>query len=277
MKILVTGAKGMLGQDLCPILEDADFVDEVVETDIDNLDITNKFQVEKVIKEENPDVVIHCAAYTNVEKAEEEQELANKINVFGTKNVAQACKSTDATMILISTDYVFDGEKGSKYLPSDDPNPLNVYGQTKFEAEKLVRQFCEKYYVIRTSWLYGHHGKNFIETMINLVKDGKELKVVNDQIGCPTWTVELSEAICDLLEEKPEYGIYHICGSGETSWYEFAKEIFKQANIKAKILPCSSVEYKTKAKRPKYSVMENNGVCSDWKKSLKSYINLRID
>ena len=201
MKILVTGAKGMLGQDLCPILEDADFVDEVVETDIDNLDITNKFQVEKVIKEENPDVVIHCAAYTNVEKAEEEQVSAQKINVFGTENIARACKSIDATMVLISTDYVFDGEKDSKYLPSDDPNPLNVYGQTKFEAEKSVKQFCEKYYVIRTSWLYGHHGKNFIETMINLAKDGKELKVENDQIGCPTWTVELLVAICDLLEE----------------------------------------------------------------------------
>ncbi len=277
MKILVTGAKGMLGQDLCPILEDADFVDEVVETDIENLDITNELQVKTVIKDENPDIVIHCAAYTNVDKAEEEKVLAHKINVIGTENVAKACKSVDAVMVLISTDYVFDGTKKEKYLPEDKPNPLNVYGQTKLDAEKAVQEICDKYYIVRTSWLYGHHGRNFVETMINLANEGKDLKVVDDQIGCPTWTVDLSEALCDLIEEEPEYGIYHICGSGETSWYNFAKEIFKLAKVNASLFPCSDEEYKTKAKRPKYSVMENNGVCDNWKKSLKSYIDLRID
>ena len=277
MKILVTGANGMLGQDLCPILEDADFVNEVVETDIDNLDITNELQVKKVIKEENPNVVIHCAAYTNVDKAEDEQELAYKINVKGTENVARACKSTDTVMVLISTDYVFDGKKGTRYFTDDMPNPLNVYGKTKFEAEKTVQSICEKYYIVRTSWLYGHHGKNFVETMIKLANEGKELKVVNDQTGSPTWTVDLSEGLCELLEEMPEYGIYHICGSGETTWYEFAKEIFKLAEIDAKILPCTSEEYKAKAKRPEYSVIENNEVCYNWKKSLKSYLDLRID
>lgn len=277
MKILVTGADGMLGQDLCPIIEDADFVDEIIETDIENLDITNELQVKKVISSEKPDIVIHCAAYTNVDKAEEEQELAEKINVNGTENVAKACKLANATMVLISTDYVFDGEKGSKYLPEDKPNPLNIYGKTKFEAEKSVQKHCDKYYIVRTSWLYGHHGKNFIETMIKSAKEGKDLKVVNDQIGCPTWTVELSEALCELLYENSEYGVYHICGSGETSWYEFAREIFKLAKTDAKISPCKSEEYKTPAKRPKYSVLENNGVCDNWKKSLKMYLELRID
>lgn len=277
MKILVTGAKGMLGQDLCPVLEDADFVDEIVETDIDNLDITNELLVQKVIKAEKPDIVIHCAAYTNVDRAEDERELAYKINVLGTENVSKACKSVNATMVFISTDYVFDGTKGQKYISSDTPNPLNFYGKTKLDAENIVKKSCQKYYIVRTSWLYGLYGKNFVETMLNLAQEDKELKVVDNQIGCPTWTVELSEALCDLIEEKPEYGIYHICGSGETSWYNFAKEIFKIANIKVKLLPCSDEDYKTKAKRPKYSVLENNGVCDNWKKSLKSYFELRID
>ena len=277
MKVLVTGANGMLGQDLCPILEDADFIDEIVETDIENLDITNELQVKKIIKGESPDIVIHCAAYTNVDKAEDEKELSRKINVIGTENVAKACKSINAVMVLISTDYVFDGEKKDKYQPNDEPNPINVYGKTKFEAEKAVQKICDKYYIVRTSWLYGHHGKNFVETMINLANDNKEIKVTDIQIGCPTWTVDLSEALCELIEEEAEYGIYHICGSGETSWYNFAKEIFKLTNINAKLLPCGDEGYKTKAKRPKYSVMENNGVCDNWKKSLKSYLALRID
>ena len=277
MKVLVTGANGMLGQDLCPILEDADFIDEIVETDIENLDITNELQVKKVIKDISPDIVIHCAAYTNVDKAEDETELARKINVIGTENVARVCNTIGATMILISTDYVFDGAKKEKYQPNDEPKPLNVYGNTKLEAEKAVQKICDKYYIVRTSWLYGHHGKNFVETMINLASDNKEIKVIDTQIGCPTWTVDLSEALCELIEEEPEYGIYHICGSGETSWYNFAKEIFKITNINAKLLPCGDEEYKTKAKRPKYSVMENNGVCENWKKSLKSYLALRID
>ena len=167
--------------------------------------------------------------------------------------------------------------KIEKYQPDDIPNPLNVYGKTKFEAEQAVQKICDKYYIVRTSWLYGHHGKNFVETMIKLANDNKELKVVDNQTGCPTWTVDLSEAICDLIEDEAEYGIYHICGSGETSWYNFAKEIFKLSDIDAKLLPCSDEKYKTQAKRPPYSVMENNGVCGSWKKSLKSYIELRID
>ena len=277
MKILVTGANGMLGQDLCPILEDADFVDDVVETDIENLDITNELQVQNVIKTEKPDIVVHCAAYTNVDKAEEEKEIARKINVIGTENVARACKANDCLMVFISTDYVFDGEKGEKYLPSDVANPINFYGKTKFEAEQVVQKICEKYYIVRTSWLYGHYGKNFVETMLKAAEEGKDLRVVSNQKGCPTWTVQLSEAISEMLEEEPDYGIYHICGDGETSWYDFANEIFKLAKVNANLLPCTDEEYKTKAKRPKYSVMDNNGVCENWKKALKSYIDLRFD
>ena len=277
MKILVTGANGMLGQDLCPILEDADFVDEVFETDIENLDITNERQVKRVLKEKNPDVIIHCGAYTNVDKAESDVDNARKINVTGTENLAKASKSIGATFIFISTDYVFDGKKNKKYLPTDKPCPINVYGQTKFEAEQVVQKICDKFYIVRTSWLYGHHGKNFVETMLKLALENKEIKVVNDQIGSPTWTVALSEALVELLEEMPKYGIYHICGSGETSWYDFAKEIFKISNINVNLTPCTSEEYKVPAKRPQYSVLENEQICDNWKKSLKYYLQLRVE
>ncbi|MGN0018321.1 MAG: dTDP-4-dehydrorhamnose reductase [Candidatus Gastranaerophilaceae bacterium] len=277
VKVLVTGANGMLGQDLCPMLEDCDFIDEVIETDRHNLDITNELEVNKVLNEYKPDYIIHCAAYTNVDKAETDLENAEKINIHGTENIAKAANKINATLIYISTDYVFDGTKKEKYLPIDATNPLNNYGKTKLQGELAVQKYCKKYYITRTSWLYGHHGKNFIETMLKYGKEGKELKVVNDQFGCPTWTVGLSEGICDIIEENPDYGIYHICGSGETTWYEFAKEIFKQANVDAKLSPCTTEEYPVPAKRPKYSAMENDGICENWKISLKKYLELKVD
>lgn len=272
MKVLVTGANGMLGQDLCPILEDIGCY--VVETDIDNLDITNEEMVKAVISDVKPNLVIHCAAYTNVDKAEEEQEIATKINSLGTEYIAKACKENDVTLIYISTDYVFDGTKDSPYNPSDETNPLNIYGLTKLNGEIAVKKYCEKYYIARTSWLYGHHGTNFVETMLKL-KDSPELKVVNDQKGCPTWTVELANGIIQLLQ-KP-YGTYHVCGSGETTWYEFAKEIFKLENLSPNIIPCSTEEFSRPAKRPQNSTMSNDKICRDWKIALKDYLSLRIE
>lgn len=271
-KVLVTGANGMLGQDLVPILEDEGY--EVIETDIHNLDITNSEQVEVVLNHENPDIVIHCAAYTNVDAAEENIEIATKINVTGTENIAKVCGKNDITMVYISTDYVFDGEKQEAYLPNDKTKPQSIYGKTKLDGEKAVQKHCKKFYITRTSWLYGHHGKNFVETMINLA-DKPEVKVVNDQIGCPTWTVELANGIAKLLEEQANYGIYHICGSGETSWYDFAKEIFKLSNLNVNLKPCSTEEFPRPAKRPKHSTMDNSGICRNWKAALKDYINLR--
>ena len=201
MKILVTGSNGMLGQDLCPILEDEDF--DVIETDIQNLDITDNNNIDEVFTFYKPDFVIHCAAYTNVDKAEEEKDLAFKINAQGTENIAKACKKFDIPILYISTDYVFDGTKKGKYLPGDKTNPINVYGASKLAGEQAVKQ-NEKYYITRTSWLYGHHGKNFVETMLSL-KDKEELKVVDDQIGCPTWTVELSNGIVKIIKEEMPY------------------------------------------------------------------------
>ena len=273
MKVLVTGANGMLGQDLCPILEDLDY--EVIETDINNLDIINELLTHKVMSNEKPDVVIHCAAYTNVDKAEEEFEQAKLINVVGTENVAKACAKNDAILVYVSTDYIFDGKKQAPYEVDDEPNPINNYGLTKFQGEEAVKKYCKDYYIARTSWLYGHHGKNFVETMI-AHKNDEILKVVNDQIGCPTWTVELSNGIIKMLEEF-EYGTYHICGSGQTSWYEFAKEIFEYLDISVNLQPCKTEDYPRPAKRPQYSAMNNHKICRNWKQALHDYLDLRIE
>lgn len=270
MKVLVTGANGMLGQDLCPILEDAGF--EVVETDVDTLDITNELMVHRVIGEEKPDLIIHCAAYTNVDKAEEDLSTATLINVIGTENIAKAAAKNDSVMVYISTDYVFDGTKDSPYLPDDKPNPINNYGLTKLQGEQAVQKHCEKFYIARTSWLYGHHGKNFVETMISLASK-PELKVVDDQIGCPTWTVELAGGILKLLE-KP-FGIYQVCGSGHTSWYGFAREIFKQQGLDVNLKPCATEEFPRPAKRPAFSIMENGKICRSWEVALHDYLALR--
>ncbi len=274
MIVLVTGANGMLGQDLCPILEDEGF--DVIETDINSLDITNKKQAEEVIKENKPDYIIHCAAYTNVDGAEDDKEKAFEINKLGTKNLAEICKKYDITLVYISTDYVFDGTKKEKYTPDDIPNPINIYGKSKLAGEKVVETLCDKYYIARTSWLYGHHGKNFVETMISL-KDKEELMVVDDQTGCPTWTVELANGIVSLIEDEAPFGIYHICGSGQTTWYGFAKKIFEICNFKVNLKPCTTNEFPRKAKRPEYSVMENNKICQNWESALKEYIDLRCE
>lgn len=277
MKILVTGSKGMLGQDLCPILEDNGY--DVVETDVQTLDITNPEMVDEVFEAEKPDFVIHCAAYTNVDKAEEDLKTARLINATGTENIAKACCKYDAAMVYISTDYVFDGGVNEKrtipYTPQDKTSPLNNYGLTKWEGEEAVRKYLEKYYICRTSWLYGIHGKNFVETMLSLA-DKPELKVVDDQVGCPTWTVDLSDAIVKIIETKP-YGTYHTCGGGNTSWYGFAREIFEQAGLKVNLKPCTTSEFPRPAKRPAYSIMDNDGLLRDWKQALKGYMSLRIE
>ena len=263
-KILVTGAKGMLGQDLCPIFEDEGY--QIVETDVDTLDITNFEQVKEVLKREKPDYVIHLAAYTNVDKAEEDLETARLINSKGTENIAKAVSEIDATMVYISTDYVFDGTKTEPYTPEDKPNPQANYGLTKYEGEQAVQKYCSKYYITRTSWLYGIHGRNFVETMLSLKGD---IKVVDDQVGCPTWTVDLSNGILKIIQEEMPYGIYHTCGGGQTSWYGFAKEI--GVNCK----PCTTEEFPRPAKRPAYSVMDNGGLLRNWKLALKDYMKLR--
>ena len=275
MKVLVTGAGGMLGQDLCPLLEDEG--SDVIETRSKTMDITDKEKVLEVFAEQAPDLVIHCAAYTNVDGAEEDFETALLINEKGTENVAIAAEKADIPIVYISTDYVFDGTADKPYKPDDKPNPVDNYGLSKLKGEEAVKKHCKKHYIIRTSWLYGHHGKNFVETMISLGKKMPEVRVVDDQVGCPTWSVALSEAIIKLLEDEADFGTYHVCGSGKTSWYGFTKEIFKLAGIKTPVIPVTTAEFPRPAKRPAYSVMENGGICPDWKVSLRQYMELRED
>ena len=273
-RILVTGANGMLARDLCPMLEDADF--EVIETTRNELDVTDELQVRRVISDVKPDYVIHCAAYTNVDKAEEEPYTAELVNAKSAEYIAKVCNSNNAIMIYISTDYVFDGTKKTPYFPDDTTNPTGAYGLSKLHGEEAVRKFCPSHYIIRTSWLYGHHGKNFVETMISLAEK-TELKVVDDQVGCPTWTVDLSDAIISFIDEEPPFGTYHACGAGSTSWYGFAKEIFDLMSLNVKLIPCTTEEFPRPAKRPAYSVMDNEGLLRDWKQALQEYIELRVD
>lgn len=273
-RILVTGANGMLARDLCPMLEDADF--EVIETTRNELDVTDELQVRRVISDVKPDYVIHCAAYTNVDKAEEEPYTAELVNAKSAEYIAKVCNSNNAIMIYISTDYVFDGTKKTPYFPDDTTNPTGAYGLSKLHGEEAVRKFCPSHYIIRTSWLYGHHGKNFVETMISLAEK-TELKVVDDQVGCPTWTVDLSDAIISFIDEEPPFGTYHACGSGSTSWYGFAKEIFDLMSLNVNLIPCTTEEFPRPAKRPAYSVMDNEGLLRDWKQALQEYIELRVD
>lgn len=273
-RILVTGANGMLARDLCPMLEDADF--EVIETTRNELDVTDELQVRRVISDVKPDYVIHCAAYTNVDKAEEEPYTAELVNAKSAEYIAKVCNSNNAIMIYISTDYVFDGTKKTPYFPDDTTNPTGAYGLSKLHGEEAVRKFCPSHYIIRTSWLYGHHGKNFVETMISLAEK-TELKVVDDQVGCPTWTVDLSDAIISFIDEEPPFGTYHACGAGSTSWYGFAKEIFDLMSLNVNLIPCTTEEFPRPAKRPAYSVMDNEGLLRDWKQALQEYIELRVD
>jgi dTDP-4-dehydrorhamnose reductase len=222
------------------------------------MDITDKAQVDAVIKEANPDAVIHCAAYTAVDLAEDNIDLCRRINADGTRNIAEVCKELDIKMIYISTDYVFDGEGTHFWQPDDARSPLNVYGQTKYEGELAVETILEKYYIVRIAWVFGVNGKNFIKTMLNLGKTRDHLTVVNDQIGSPTYTYDLSKLLVDMVETD-KYGRYHATNEGLCSWYDFACEIFKQAGYDhVTVSPVSASEYPAKAKRP-----SNSRMCKD--------------
>lgn len=271
MKVLVTGAGGMLGQDLCAVFEDNGLY--VIPLTHNDLDITNFDNCKTIIEQIKPQIIINIAAYTNVEKAEEEPDIALKINQKGAENIAKISKETGAIMVHISTDYVFDGIKNVPYLASDAPNPLNKYGYSKLKGEDAVKKFGDKYYIVRTSWLYGLFGKNFVDTMIELSKQQDEIKVVDDQIGSPTYTVDLAMGILNIIG-KP-YGTYHIANEGETSWFNFAKEIFKLKNSNIKLIPCNSEDFKQKATRPKYSVLHSDVPMRGWIEALKDYVKYK--
>lgn len=288
MRIFVTGAQGMLGQDLVPVLKAAG--DTVIpsgmqpgdKADIVQLDITDLEATKLAIAAARPDLVINCAAYTNVDGAESDPDAAYRVNALGTWNLALACQETGAAMLLVSTDYVFDGQKGSSYDEYDTPNPQSVYGRSKYAGEQHLQQVLDRFYIVRTAWLYGHHGKNFVETILKAAAERPELKVVNDQWGCPTWTRDLSEAISRLIRTG-RYGIYHATGQGECTWMDFAQAIVKLGGLSTPVLPQSTEELNRPAPRPRYSVMRNFGLqlaglpaLPAWNESLSHYIQVRM-
>lgn len=253
MSIIITGGNGQLGTELRHLLEEKGLSYHAA--DVKEMDITDKQAVDAYFDKYQPTVVFHCAAFTAVDKAEDEgKELDEKINVLGTENVARAAERFGAVMFYVSTDYVFDGQKKNEEYQVDDPtNPLNEYGRTKLAGEKLVQTICSKYYIVRTSWVFGNYGHNFVYTMQRLAKDHDALTVVNDQFGRPTWTRTLAEFLVFLMQKKPAYGVYHLSNDHSCSWYEFAKEILKDTNVE--VVPVDSSAYPQKATRPQYSVM----------------------
>jgi len=250
MKVLVTGADGQLGYDVVKKLNELDI--EHIGVDKKDFDLTNEEETKEFILGYRPDVIVHCAAYTDVDQAEVERELCYQINVLGTKYVAESVKELNAKMLYISTDYVFDGQGDEPFEVTDQPNPINYYGETKYQGEQEVQKLLNKYFIIRTSWVFGEHGDNFVKTMLKLGKEKDEISVVADQYGSPTYTGDLAELIIKMIRTD-NYGIYHATNEGFCSWYEFAKIIFQAANMDVNTKPVSSDKFKTNAKRPNNS------------------------
>lgn len=284
MRVLVTGVKGQLGHDVMNELAKRNHTG--IGVDIEEMDITDAASVERVIKESNVEAVIHCAAWTAVDLAEDEDKIdkVRQVNANGTENIAKVCAELDLKMIYISTDYVFDGQGTRPWEPDDERHPLNVYGQTKYEGELAVEKYLTKYYIVRIAWVFGVNGKNFIKTMLNLGKTHDQLTVVDDQIGSPTYTYDLARLLVDMVETD-KYGRYHATNEGLCSWYEFACEIFRQAAKinpvyeKVHVTPVDSSKYPAKAKRPSNSRMSKEKLTENgferlpsWQDALERYL-----
>ena len=292
MKFFVTGVCGQLGYDVINELVKRGYTgvgSDIAESGNINLpyvklDITDKSQVEKVITEINPDAVIHCAAWTAVDAAEDEENFdkVRAVNVDGTRNIAEVCKKLDCKMTYISTDYVFDGQGTEPWKPDcKEYNPLNVYGQSKLDGELAVSNILDKYFIVRIAWVFGLNGNNFIKTMLNIGKKYDTLRVVNDQIGTPTYTYDLARLLVDMNETE-KYGYYHATNEGGfISWYNFACEIFKQAGYATKVIPVTTEEYGiSKAKRPFNSRLDKSKLVEcgfkplpTWQNALRRYLN----
>lgn len=277
MKILVTGVKGQLGYDVLKELNKRGF-NEVIGVDKEELDISKEDDVNSFITQQAFDIVFHCAAYTAVDAAEDNKELSYDVNVNGTKYISKACKKVDATLFYVSTDYVFDGKGDNPFSINDKPNPINYYGETKYLGEKEVLEHTKKHFIIRISWVFGINGHNFVKTMLKLGKTKDELTVVRDQIGSPTYTYDLAKLLCDMMKTD-HYGIYHATNEGFCSWYDFACEIFNQANIEIIVNPLSTEHYPTKAIRPKNSRLSKESLIDKgfhllptWQDALNRYL-----
>ncbi|NKI30710.1 dTDP-4-dehydrorhamnose reductase [Croceivirga thetidis] len=272
-KVLVTGANGQLGKCLKELAKDqSNNHYHFIFKSFQELDISDSKKVTTLFQKEQFDCCINCAAYTNVDNAEKEPDEAEKVNVFGVRNLAMACKNSGATLVHISTDFVFDGESNLPYSEMDTTNPLGVYGKTKLEGEKGIAEILESHIIIRTSWLYSEYGSNFMKTMLHLANANDEISIVNDQLGSPTYAADLANVVLQILKEpNPTYGLYHFSNSGITSWFEFAQKIYELSDIKIKTFPISTEEYPTLAKRPKFSALDSTKIKSVFGVHLKPW------
>lgn len=281
MKVLVTGVKGQLGYDVVGELEKRGL--EAVGVDIEEMDITDAGSVDRVLRQSAPDAVIHCAAYTAVDAAEENEALCRRVNADGTRNIAKVCRELDIKMIYISTDYVFSGQGERPWEPEDERDPQSVYGQTKYEGELAVQELLEKYFIVRIAWVFGVNGKNFVRTMLKLSENHDTITVVNDQFGSPTYTYDLARLLVDMVQTE-KYGIYHATNEGICSWYDFACAIFREAGISMNVKPVSSAEYGAKASRPANSRMSKEKLTENgferlptWQDALKRYLDIILE
>lgn len=281
MKTLVTGISGQLGYDIGKELERRGLSYLGVNTL--NMDLIDHNKIKEVISSYHPDIIIHCAAYTDVDKAEKEPELCHSVNTEGTRQIAMACSAIDAKLVYISTDYVFDGQKESPYDIGDEPHPLNVYGKSKMEGELEVKKYLAKYFIVRTSWAFGIHGHNFVKSILQAARTREKLNVVNDQIGSPTYTKDLAALLCDMVVTD-HYGIYHATNEGCCSRAEFADEIIKMAGLGTKIKKVTSAEFPSAACRPHNSCLSKDSLerCGfhrlrNWKEALREYIDVLME
>ena len=277
MKVLVTGVNGQLGHDVVKVLKERNIENRGV--DIDDFDIIDEKAVNDYIRSYHPDVVVHCSAYTAVDKAEDDAELCERVNAKGPYNIAKACREIDAKMIYISTDYVFPGQGETFYEIEDETGPLGVYGRTKLAGEFAVKELLEKYFIVRISWVFGVNGNNFVKTMLRLGRDRTEINIVSDQIGSPTYTADVALLLCDMLMTK-KYGTYHATNEGLCSWAEFAEEIFRLAGYPTRVNPITTSAYPTRAVRPFNSRLSKKSLdeaglnrLPNWKDALRRYLS----
>lgn len=270
MRILVTGATGLLGRELCPMLEREGW--QFWATNSKIFDITNTKLVNEIMNKVSLDFIIHLAGYTNIDLAEVEPEKAYAVNHIGTKNLAKIAKKLNVPILYVSTDMVFDGDKNKPYTTTDTTNPISVYGKSKLMGENEIRKITNKHYIIRTSWLYGSGKKDYVDTMLTFSSLRDEISVVDDQVACPTWTRDLCNKIVEMVKGERDFGTYHICSSGQVNWSDFTRKILEYKKRNMRVTSIIESDFPRPAKRPKFSVLENNNELPNWEKSLEEYL-----